>query len=216
MTNKDKMTTQDKILNQGNVTQNSLKPAISECERFINFLDERFNLGLPQNYLVTISKATKNTSGYFMPLEHDSHFINTTQKLNNINLNTYYLKTANPYEVLAHETAHFINHVKKVKDASSNGYHNKHFKSVAEKLFLKVERGKKGYNVTTETEEFNKMLEEYKPNREVFNICQNIPEGKAKGSRLKLYVCGCGVKIRCAIELHAKCLNCEGGFELQD
>ncbi len=193
---------------------NSFRHAIEESERFIDFLNKKFNLNLPNNYLITISKGSKKESGFFMSLEHSEHYTNKTKDLNNINLNTYYLKTSNPYEVLTHEIAHFVNYIKKIKDCSSNQYHNKHFKKQAEEFLLKVERGKRGYSITSETEEFKEMLKEFKPNKDAFSIFQNIKKSEKVGSRLKLYMCDCGVKIRCAIELNARCLNCEGDFKL--
>ena len=58
--------------------------------------------------------------------------------------------------------------------------------------------------------------EEFKPNKEVFNICQADEEKKKKGSRLKLWVCGCGVKVRCAVDLSATCDLCESKFKKVD
>jgi len=196
------------------LNNNSFIPALDESERFIKFMIKRFKLELPNDYIITINKASKSTIGYFMPKEHQEHFINTTQNLNNINLNTYYLKTNSPYECLTHELAHFINNTLKIKDYSSNQYHNKEFKKQAEKLLLNVERTKKGYSETSETEQFKEMLKEFKPNKEVFNICQNIPDKKKVGSRLKLYVCSCGIKVRVASEeFKGLCLLCNEEFK---
>jgi len=192
---------------------NSFIPAIRECEKFISFLNVRFSLKLPSNYVVTLNKASNRTIGYFMSDKCEDRFTNTKQDLNNINLNTLHLKTSNPYEVLAHELAHFVSHIKGVKDTTSNGYHNKKFKEQAEKFKLLVEKGNKGYNQTSETEDFNKLVEEFKPSKEVFNIFQNQKGKKKVGSRLRLYICNCGVKIRCASdELQAKCLVCNSEF----
>lgn len=199
-----------------NENQNSFIPMLEECERFIKFMNTRFNLELPNDWVVTINKAGKKTIGHFASKEVEEHFINTTQNLNNINLNTYFLKEHSPYECLAHELAHFVNYTKKIKDCSSNQYHNKEFKKQAELLLLSVERGKKGYNITKESEEFNLMLEEeFKPNGEVFNICQKMGEKSKVGSRLKLYMCDCGVKIRCAVDLNAVCQDCNSEFKKQ-
>ena len=55
--------------------------------------------------------------------------------------------------------------------------------------------------------------EEFKSKPEVFNVFQNQRESKKVGSRLKLYICACGVKVRVASEeFQAKCLRCEGDF----
>jgi len=195
---------------------NSFIPALNESERFISFLNQKFNLNLTADYVITINKAGKNIAGYFMPKEHAEHFKNTKQDLHNININTYHLKTENPYGVLAHELAHYINHGLKVKDTTKNQYHNKHFKEKAELLLLKVERTNKGYSKTEITEQFSLMLNEFKPNQDAFNICQNMPKKDKVGSRLRLFICDCGVKVRCAVDLHALCLNCESEFKESD
>jgi len=194
------------------LNNNSFIPMLTECERFVVFLNNRFGLALPSNYVITINKASKSAIGYFMSKEHSEHYINSTQDLNNINLNTLYLKESNPYEVLAHEVAHFLNSIKGIKDCSSNQYHNKHFKQQAELLLLSVKRTNKGYSQTEPTEEFNKMLIDFKPNKEVFNIIQNQKEKNKVGSRLKKWVCSCGVIVRCATELKATCNECNGEF----
>ncbi len=195
--------------------ENSFIPAIKESERFIQFLNKRFNLSLPNNLLVTISKGSKKTTGFFMSKENSEKFTNTTQDLNNINLNTYFLKSGNPYEVLTHELAHFVNYIKEIKDCTINQYHNKHFKETAESLGLKVEKTKRGFSQTETTEEFNKMLKEkFKPQEKVFNIFQNQKRKNKVGSRLKLYICKCGIKVRCAVDLNAKCLDCREEFKL--
>lgn len=195
------------------LNNNSLIPALEECEDFIDFLNKKFNLNLPPNYLITINKTKKSTLGFFMPKEHSERYTNTTQDLNNINLNTLHLKTSSPYECLAHELAHFLNYIEKIKDCTSNQYHNKHFKKKAESLFLLVEKTNKGYSQTTGTEEFKELLKEFNPNTNAFNIFQNQKKKKKVGSRLKLYVCSCGVKVRCAINLNALCLDCNSEFK---
>lgn len=136
-------------------------------------------------------------------------------KLHSINLNTLYLNKHNPYEVLTHELAHFINEVNEVKDCSSNQYHNKYFKKTAEILLLKVSRTKKGYSQTEETEEFKKMVEEFKPNREVFNIFQEVKTNTGTKSRLFLFECSCGIKIRSGLkELSVNCNECKKDFKI--
>jgi len=194
------------------LNKNSFIPMLTECERFINFLNNRFSLNLTPNYVITINKANKNATGFFMPKENEEHYTNTTQDLNNINLNTLYLKTNSPYEVLAHETAHFINNNNNVKDCSSNQYHNKHFKKQAEILLLEVKKTNKGYSQTEETELFKEMLTEFNPKPEVFDICQNQKAKKPSKTRNKLYICSCGVKVRCATDLKATCNTCNTQF----
>lgn len=186
----------------------SIIPTIQECERFIGFLNTKFSLNLPNNLLINIHKTNKNTMGYFTPEQNPEHYkqTDTNTALNSITLSSYFLNT-NPYDTLTHELTHFINNNLHIKDCSSNQYHNKKFKAQAEKLLLKVSKGKKGYSQTEPTEEFNKMLEEYKPNYEVFKILQEIDSKEKKGSRLYLFTCSneC-YKVRCGDrELKAVC-----------
>ena len=207
--------TEQEINKTSCLNNNSLIPALNESERFIKFLIDRFNLSDLKNYIVVINKTSKNALGTFSSKETLQHFTNTNNELSTITLNTLHLKKCNPYEVLTHELAHFINYSKGINDCSSNQYHNKHFKKQAENLLLKCEKTKRGFSSTIETEEFNKMLkEEFKALPKVFNVFQNQkPTGK-KGSRLRLFVCGCGVKVRVGTdEFKALCLKCDTEFK---
>ena len=197
----------------------SLIPAIEEAERFIGFLNERFKLKLPKDFMINIIKSGKGKIGYFTPKGNDNAFKfnvgNETKSIHSITLNTLYLKDNNPYEVLTHELAHFINEVKGIKDCSSNQYHNKHFKEVAEMLLLRVEKTRRGYSQTDESEEFKKMLKEFKPNPRAFNIFQElVDDGNRQKSRLFLFTCEneC-FKIRSGIkELNVICGVCNTPF----
>lgn len=196
------------------INKNSFIPALEESEKFVDFLNKHFKLNLPNNYVITINKTSKTTIGYFMNKDHKEKFINEKENLNNINLNTFYLKTSNPYEVLTHELAHFINYNKKVKDVTSNQYHNKHFKKTAEMLLLVVEKGKRGYSKTKPSPEFDLMIKSFKKNEKAFTIFQNRKDKASKvGSRNILYTCKCKVKVRCATKLNAKCLDCNNNFK---
>jgi len=199
------------------LNHNSLIPAIKESERFINFLNVKFSLNLPKDFIIVINKANKNALGMFSSVETKNHFINTTAELNTITLNTLHLKECNPFEVLAHELAHYVNYLNKIKDCSSNQYHNKHFKKQAEMFLLTTQQTKKGY-ITLENDEFNAMVNnEFKGNKEVFNVFQAQKEKKKVGSRLRLYTCECGIKLRVAKDnLNAVCLDCNTNFKKEE
>ena len=193
---------------------NTLIPALQESERFIKFLIKRFNLTDLKNYIVVINKTTKSAYGTFASKETLQHFTNTNNELSTITLNTLHLKKCNPYEVLTHELAHFINYSKNINDCSSNQYHNKHFKQQAELLLLTCEKTKRGYSHTKENENFNTMLKDFKANKEVFNVFQNQKPAGKKGSRLRLYMCSCGVKVRVGTDdFKALCLLCDSEFK---
>ena len=201
------------LKNFGLNNKNTIIPIIKEGERFINFLDEKLNLNLPNSWIFTISKSNKNNLGYFMSKNNKNRFEKGNKALNNINLNLLNLNNMDVYEVIAHEIAHFINFNKGLVDCSSNGYHNKKFKICAEKLYLNVSKGKKGYSITKGNDDFKKLLEEFKPNKKVFDIIQKTSITLKKGSRLRLYMCNCGVKIRVGSDdFKGLCLNCDTEF----
>jgi len=198
---------------------NSIKPSIEETERFILFLNNRFNLGIEtENLIINIQDTSTNTKGFFMPKEHKNHYETTAdkKKLYYICLSSLYLNNT-PFETIAHETAHLINEIQ--GHTSKGNYHTKEFKKQAESLFLKVEKGKYGYNQTTETEEFKNLVQEFKPSETAFKIYQ-LKQGKKTATRNLLFICGCGCRIRTAKtnketgqEFKGLCLNCNTEFK---
>jgi hypothetical protein len=198
---------------------NSTINTIQEIERTLRFWNSRLNLGLDfENITITISELHKNTLGHFANINTSKAFENTKQKLNVICLNSIHLKKK-PYTTIIHELAHYINYTNGVKDCSSNQYHNKHFKEQAEKLFLNVEKSKRGFAHTSETEEFKALLNELQPSPKAFHIAQietDTDKQKAK-SRLYKWVCDCGYIVRCGDRtLKAKCENCNSNFICED
>lgn len=198
--------------------QKSIKPSIEESERFIRFLDSRFNLNLPNNLIVLIHETRPNIKGFFRSIGCSKIWKEGEQPINSIVLSSHTLQEA-PFETLAHEIAHFINFNQGVKDCSGSQYHNKYFKAQAERLLLKVERDKrKGYAYTSETQEFKEMLKEFNPDPQAFKVFQevSIQEQKPKG-RLLLFMCPCGCKIRTARNenkpLKAVCQYCNDYFQ---
>jgi len=197
---------------------NSIQPSIAETERFICYLNKRFGLELPDNLIVNIQETTKSTKGFFMCKEHAKHYENTKQPLNYICISSNFLKDT-PHETIAHETAHYYNYVKGIKDCTVNQYHNKHFKEVAEKLLLKVEKGKRGFAYTSVTPEFTEMLKEFKADKKAFHVFQKLKDKEKAQNRNLLFTCGCGIKVRTARNedkpFNAICQYCNTEFTQQ-
>jgi len=199
---------------------NSIQPSITELERLLIFLNKRFNLKLPDDIVVNIQQTSKNTLGFFRPKAHKEHFENINKPLHTIVVSSQHLKET-PYETFVHETGHFYNEVNKIKDVSGFQYHNKHFKEIAEKLLLKVERGKRGFAYTSGTPEFQKMINDFKPDKNAFRLFQKEkPKQEKSPNRNLLFMCGCGTKVRTARNIEhpfqATCKYCEQEFVLQD
>jgi hypothetical protein len=89
-------------------------------------------------------------------------------------------------ETLLHEMAHFYNAVNNIRDCSSGQYHNKHFKSAAEKFGLKVTReGTRGFCRTALTEESQQAIDSLKIDESVF---KEIKRKKINNIREKKYI----------------------------
>ena len=175
----------------------------------IRFWNEKLNLELPLDDLVMfLSKTTKKAVGYF----HEQSIENSTKRIHQIVLNTYYLKDEDMYECLIHEVGHFWNSVNGIRDFSKGGRHNKKFKEIAERLGLKCElmSKSKGYALTSRTDEFNKLLDEFKPKEEVWNIQEVKFENKNKKKGLRKYECDCGQIIYASNDsVEGECKKCE-------
>jgi len=215
------------IIQTAQQEQISIKPSITECERFIKFLNNRFNLGLRNDLIVLIHETKPTIKGFFRyvgcrKMWQTAETEKTPfkqQPINSIVLSSHTLQDT-PYETLAHETAHYVNFLNNIKDCTNNGYHNKHFKTQAEKMLLSVpQRDKrKGYAYTEETQPFKNMVnKEFIPSPTAFKVFQEIAETETKTkSRLLLFECGCGCKIRTARNeekpLNAICQYCNSEF----
>lgn len=210
----------------------SIKPSIAEIERFIQFLNIRFSLGIKNDLVILIQKTEPNTKGYFSPKSWKLNEQSETQQaepsdlvfkhqneINEITISSFHLINT-PYETIAHELAHYLNTLNGYKGNSRN-YHTKDFKQQAEKLLLKVEKGNYGFNITSETKEFKEMLNEFKPDENAFKIFQKLNEQRTRAkSRLIKYSCSCGCIIRTARNetkpLKAYCEYCNTKFEPSD
>ena len=216
----------------------SISPSIAEIERFISYLSDKLNLKPFNNLIVLIQKTEPQVKGYYNP----SSWKHQEREQEPTNINEITLSSINllfePYETIAHEFAHFLNtHLDGYKGNSRN-YHTLEFRERAEQLLLKVEKGNYGFNRTFETAEFKQMLLDFKPSPKAFKIFQpndsrivgidgdgnpidingDIVKRKPKGnSRLLLFSCGCGCKVRTARNenkpLMAVCEYCDTEFK---
>jgi len=240
----------------------SIVDSIKEVERLFSFLNDKFKLGLDLNNLVvTIEETNANTMGFFRPSDKPKSWYKDLmfkhqakepseeetaheqdESINHICLNSNHLRSK-PYETATHEFAHYLNKVLDKYKGNGNNYHTAQFKQRAEQMFLRVEKGTYGFNTTYETEEFKKMLGEFKPSLTAFKIFQetehqrNIrlglyptdangnpiipPKPEPKGRLLK-WVCDCGYIIRATRNgtreqpLKAVCQFCNTEFKIQE
>lgn len=92
-------------------------------------------------------------------------------------------------------------------------YHNAEYREKAESLGLIVdERGFMGYAAESR---FKDLLRRH--GIDVSEAPSPPQERRAKGqSKMKKWACACGVNVRCAVVLHARCLDCGHDFRRAD
>ncbi len=86
-------------------------------------------------------------------------------------------------QTLIHELCHMYNNVLGIEDCNSLQYHNKHFKSAAEKFGLIVDKFPgRGWALTSLSEEGISAVEAFQPDRSALSICRIAPEKIKKES----------------------------------
>jgi len=197
------------------IFKESLLPAVQELERARDFFNSKYFNSKLSDIIITIqTKGRKSALGWFGANRWKN---NKTEPLHEINISAEHLKV-DPIGTLIHELVHAYNHVNKVKDCSGHQYHNKHFKIEAERVGLIVTYDNRvGYGITTTGSKLRGIIDlEFKLQDDAFNVFrQEIQKNKAP-TKMKKWVCYCGVIVRCAVELNAKCEDCNSLFEEVD
>ena len=99
---------------------------------------------------ILVTRDLKGRKGHFT---HYTPWQNNGESFNEIAFNLEHFDSAESLlSTLLHEMAHSLNFANGISDCSANQYHNGKFKSQAEELGLKTEKGKKGYAQTSLTE----------------------------------------------------------------
>jgi hypothetical protein len=165
----------------------SLAPVISECERVLREAIAHYGLKTaPESIVVTIqTKGRRNALGWFWAGRWSGGY-------NEINLSAETLRTCNPGEVLIHELAHAENHTNGVHDCSGKA-HNKHFKTMAERLGLKCaeKRDKRyGWGFTDLDKPASDFLAKIKFNASAFDATR-LEEGKVSKQSTRLLKVEC-------------------------
>lgn len=121
-----------------------------------------------------------------------------------------------------HEFAHYGNWANGIHDANPNTqYHNGKFKAEAERLGLVVEKTEgRGWAHTTLGPGARELIAKANLDESVFAWCRlngAAGAGRAKQpTKMKLWMCACGTKIRAAKELHIRCEECGELFKRPD
>ena len=128
---------------------------------------------------------------------------------------------ANTIATLVHEMVHYYCHVNGIQDTSRGGtYHNKRFKSEAEKRGLVIEYNEKiGFSITQPAPELKSFCTAQKW-RNKLTIRRRGELGGAepkpkKPSSTRKYICPCcGASVRATKDVNIACLDCSVGMEM--
>lgn len=120
-------------------------------------------------------------------------------------------------ESLIHEMVHFANKMADIKDCNPKTQnHNKHFKELAEKVGLVVEKTPKhGWAETSLSSELEKLIESFNL-KDLFTIARvnrSIEKEKKEKKRPYKYICECGIDIKTTKDLEIICAKCNSAFE---
>lgn len=177
----------------------SLAPLIVESERIIAEGIKHFGLKIPANMICcTIqSKGRKKALGWFGPNRWDA---GQKDRVHEINLSAEHLKENDCGETLIHELAHAENNFLGIMDCTASQAHNKHFKSMAERLGLTVKpRDKRfGYGFTELGPDAKAFLKKSKFEAKLFSTFRvTADKKKSAGTRmLKVECLDCGYNLR--------------------
>lgn len=185
----------------------SILPVVAESERVLATAIKHFDLTVkPEQICLTIqSRGRRAALGWFAPeawgakAEKTKKAKSKSSRVHEINLSAEYLQEHNMGETLLHELAHAENQVLGVRDCAGR-VHNKHFKSMAEKLGLLVKPrdNSVGFGYTDLADAGIAFLKKIAFKREIFSQYRAFGGKRAKvGSRLIKCECGeCGYVCR--------------------
>ena len=187
------MSTTEKQVYRNKLGQYTFDPAkrnqkaIEELYRAFDFFNARFaNDKLPK-VIITIQEAgRRNAYGWFGKSFWKDDICE--QGVCEINLSAEYMgrDPTSILETLLHEMAHLDNAMNDIRDCTSGQYHNKKFKTAAEKYGLIVKRmGNKGWAHTQLGEEAVEAIKDLDPDKKVLN---SLKRRKVKKNREKRYM----------------------------
>ena len=226
--------------------QASTIPMIDEAQRFLAWLDEQFGIEKGSNqYTVVIESGgqKRDCLGTFGP-ERWGQLDLESREFGDVLINEISLKAEHltgvpreTYGTLTHEHVHKHCFDLGIKDCSKGGAHSKsEFKPRAEEHGLDCwkseNRKSKGYAFTALTDDmWDRILSEFKPNIEVWDMARQEPAKEKKQSSSATLKCDClggqeepasitmsrgAIQTRIDTDSEVICPACNGKFIVQD
>lgn len=192
---------------------------MKQLSAYVKFLEKAFDLANQEYFENALSKTVITIQSN--PKNYGHFTINKVWKENtdsfheiNISAESLNRPIQDIIATLVHEMVHLYCVQNEIKDTSRGGtYHNKAFKTEAEKRGLKIGYNSKiGHSPTEPTENLIKFVKCNKLDK-MFS-CHRETTGKQakkkKASSTRKYVCPiCGISVRATKEVQIKCAQCE-------
>lgn len=207
--------------NMNKSKSNSLTPLIVEAERVVKEAIKFFALKTdPNSICVTVqSKGRRNAVGWFWAGRWVSKQDKKSKAFNEINMSAEHLVDHHMGELMLHELAHAENNTEGIKDCSGR-VHNKHFKSMAERLGLEVKPRDKsvGFGFTDLAQGAKDFLKGIKFDEALFSTYRGpTPKTCKVGSRMLKCECpDCGYVARITLKwINVGLPTCPCGQEMK-
>ena len=164
--------------------------AIKELYRAKDFFLDRFcdeQKVKDANVFITIQASNKkNNLGHFWANRWDADTAKDgSEKVIyheiNINADKMNMPVEEILHTLLHELAHLYNNILNIEDCNAAQYHNKNFKTTAQKFGLNVDKYPgRGWALTSLNEEGYSAIAAFNPDKSALSICRIAPEKALK------------------------------------
>lgn len=197
---------------------NKLSKQNAILENAFDVLNQKYYDGKLPETIITIQRTPKYHGHFTIKKiwkekgseeEHSFHEINLGAE----SLNRSIVETL---ATLNHEMVHLYCSENDIKDTSNNHrYHNKKFKTEAEKRGLIIEHAKSiGWSVTTPTDEFSEFCKNNFKEEDFLFYCEKQIKKSASSKSFKYTCPECGAIARATKQIHIKCGECEVDMEV--
>lgn len=227
------------------VSETSILPAIVELEKAYAALTEKWGLQLNKPIITIQTRGRLKALGWYGAKRWvkttDDKESSHADMIPEINISAEFLMRGMipVMTTLIHEMAHHIAATRGIKDCNAEQYHNQKFKEICEEIgLICTQMGRYGWAKTVMSAELENTVQSIGIREDVFGVSRfdsellQIIKGKGTNedgngsdngsdekpkakSKMKLWFCGC-TRVRCAVELNAKCEKCGNMFELKD
>lgn len=195
----------------------SISENIQFFEKTFDLINKKFFENMLEKPVITIQSSPKA----YGHCTSRKVWIENTESYYEINIGAETLNrpVQNIIATLIHEMVHLYCQQNNIQETSRGGtYHNKRFKTEAERRGLSIDFDKKvGWSITKPTETIMQFVEENKLHKVITCYRVEVKPEKKKTSSTKKYTCPqCGSVVRATKTVHILCADCKMLMECDD